>query len=383
MASCFGVRRFVYNEILNIKSNYKKSADAYFSIGDASKALTEIKKDRDFEWLAEVPVTLITQSLRDLDKAYNNFFNKIGKYPRYKKRVGKQSCRMQMDQRQIERNFKFGEIFKLPRLGNCKLVWSRNVIGRPKMATISRNPDGKYFISFMCEEEIVQYPKTGKSVGIDLGINAWITDSLGNKTDNPRNTNKYACQLALAQRRLARKKLGSNRRNRQRKAVARIHAKIINSRLDSMHKLTTNLVREFDIIATETLAVKNMIRNHKLAKALADVSFGKIVEQLEYKCQWHDKTLIKIDQWFPSTKMCSGCGCINDMPLQNRTLECDCGVTLDRDHNAAINILAEGIRSLNVEESTTVVINKSQQADPMKRMISIVDSNNKAGAEVV
>lgn len=392
----FGVHRWVWNTALWAKSEFRTGeskkfddvldVEGYHDINDISKTITQLKKYPEFEWLSDVPATIMMQTLRNLQTAFANFFDtKLDAgYPRYKKRQTKASIRLQMDQRQIKNNYQPLKLFKLPRLGACNIKWPTNLgTGAPKMATVSRSPDGKFWISFMVETKPTQYPSTGKSVGIDLGLKTRAVDSDGNELAILNFTQIYAKKLARAQKVLSRKKKGSNRRKRQVLRVASIHAKIANSRRDATHKMTSELVKNNDVICIETLSVKNMIKNRKLAKSLADANFGEIARQLEYKCGWHGRILSKIDRWFPSTKMCNGCGSLHDMPLSQRRMQCDCGVDMDRDHNAAINILAEGYLSLNVEGSATVAgaFGRMQQVDPTKRHSQICESD-KAGAKV-
>jgi len=385
----FGANRWVWNTALWAMSNFRKDENSYFSTNDISKTLTQIKKESEFDWLAAVPATSSSQTLENLKTAFKNFNNpKLkARYPKYKKRQTRASVRFQMQSTNMSCIYQPFNLFKLPKLGACKIKWPKNLgYGLPKMATASRSPDGKYWISFMTKTDIAQFKKTGKSIGIDVGLKTRAVDSDGNELAILNFTKIYAKRLARAQKVLARKNKDSNRRKRQVLRVASIHAKIANSRKNAIHKMTSKLVKNNDVICVESLNAKGMMRNRKLAKSLADASFGEIVRQLEYKCQWHDKTLIKIDRWFPSTKMCNGCGCLHDMPLNKRTMKCDCGVALDRDHNAAINILAEGLnRSLNVEGVAAVAgaFGHHQQVNPMKRMISQqLNSENKAGAEV-
>ena len=350
------------------------------SIGDISKAITELKKDDDYEWLNEVPATIITQSLRDSDTAYKNFFSGRSKFPRYKRRGNSQSCRFQMDQRIL--NYVPFEMFKLPVVGNLNIQWPTNVKGRPKMATIRRMPDGKYWMSFMTEQEITPHQPTGNAVGLDVGIKSLIATSEGATALLPEKIKLLEVKITRAQRKLARRIKGSGRWHRQRKAIARLHVKITNSRNDFLHKLSSELVEKYDIICAEDLNIKGMLRNHKLARAIARCSWGRFLEMLKYKCQWHNKQFVQISRWFPSTKMCNACGTINGLSLADRQLRCDCGNNTDRDINAAMNILAEGIRSLNVEGSASVVgaFGHPQQVGPMKRQ-PICDSD-KAGAAV-
>lgn len=346
----FGVSRWIYNTALSARRdayNWYGENNNYVSI---SRAVTEISKDPDFAWLKEASRSCGQQALIDLDKSYANFFAGRSKFPKFKKRSNKQSVRYTLSQRQD--NYKSGEYLKITKIGKIKMRWSKMPKGRPKMATVSKTPNGQYFVSFSCEEFKVLKPSTGKSVGVDIGIKDVIVTSDGFESGAPRNTYLYARELRLAQRKLARKTKGSNRRKRQVLKVARIHAKITNSRADFLHKLSYKLVNENDVICIEDLNVAGMKKNRKLSKAVSDVGMGELRRQIEYKSNWYGKHVVKISRWFPSTKMCSDCGTIHDMPLSKRTMSCDCGVEISRDHNAALNIMAEGIRSLNVKGGT-------------------------------
>jgi putative transposase len=210
------------------------------------------------------------------------------------------------------------------------------------MATVSKTATGKYFISFSCSIEIKELPKTGKSVGLDMGIKDVIVTSDGFYSGAPKFTYQYEKRLGKAQRDLSRKTKGSNRWKKQRIEVARIHEKITNSRKDFLHKLTTGIIREYDYINIEDLNVSGMVKNRKLAKAVSDVGMFELKRQLEYKSDWYGKTVTKISRWFPSTKTCSSCGEIHDMKLSDRIMNCGCGLNLNRDENAALNILQAG-----------------------------------------
>jgi len=241
---------------------------------------------------------------------------------------------------------------KLPKLGYVKCTVSKEVQGRILSATISQNPSGKYFLSLCCTDvDIPQYERTGAMVGIDLGIKDFAITSDGEKFDNHKYLNKSAKKLAKLQRQLSRKTKGSNNRSKARIKVARLHEKIVNQRNDTLHKLSTNLVKTYDFIAIESLKVKNMVRNRKLAKSISDVSWGEFVRQLEYKLSWQHKHSIKVDSFFPSSQLYSVCG-VKNPDVKNlgiRQWTCtECNTKHDRDINAAKNILNEGLRLLSV-----------------------------------
>ena len=227
-----------------------------------------------------------------------------------------------------------------------KIKWSRSFTGKPSSLTVSKTKSGKYFISILVKEDIKKRPVANKTVGLDVGIKDLAICSDGTKFNNPRLTNKYASKLAKAQRKLAKKKKGSNNFNKQKRVVARIHEKIANSRKDFTQKMTTKLVNENQVIGIESLKVKNMVKNRKLSKHIHDANFGEIVRQLEYKADWYGRKVSAISQWFPSSKMCNECGSLysGKWSLAIRTWSCECGAIHDRDHNAAINIHNEGLR---------------------------------------
>ena len=367
LAQHFGCARFVWNHCLALRSDlYKHRCESINYVG-LSKHLTHLKRCGDYDWLNDAPAVLLTQSLIDQDKAFQNFFKGRAKYPKFKKRTHKQSVRVTLDQRQIHNNYRAGELLKLPKLGAVKIRWSRVPKGIPKMATITRNPDGRYYVSFTCEEPKPQAKTKQSAVGIDAGIKDVLVTSDGYHSGAPKYTYRYARRLKLEQRKLSRKKKGSNRWHKQRQVVAKIHAKIAACRLDFLHKETSALVHEHGLISIEDLNVSGMLKNRRLSKAVADVGMFELRRQLQYKASWHGSQVVAIDRWFPSTKMCSGCGQLHAMPLAKREMVCDCGVSLDRDENAARNILAEGIRSLHVEGDTSLPPDVSVGKHPVKR----------------
>jgi len=258
-----------------------------------------------------------------------------------------------LDQRQIEKTYQAGQFLKLPKLGALKVRWSQVPAGIPKMATVSRMPTGRYFVSFACEVEMAQLPLTGKTVGLDLGIKdvviAWDGET-ATKSGNPRHLKGQLRYLKRQQRRLSRMQKGSNRRNRQKVKVARIHAHVAAMRADFLHKTTTGIVRSADVIVLEDLNVKGMVRNHCLAGAIADVGMGEFRRQIEYKAAWYGRKVVVVDPWFPSSKTCSACGSYQqNMPLSVRYWICpDCGTRHDRDVNAAKNIRRFAIRQAHV-----------------------------------
>ena len=336
----FGNARFVWNRCLALRGKAWEEREERHNYVSLNRQVTEWKRG-EFPWLADSAACCLTQVLIDQDKAFKNFFEKRGRYPRFKSRYDRQAVRYQLDQRQIERTYQAGEFLKLPKLGALKIRWSQVPTGIPKMATVSKTPDGRYFISFSCEVEITPLPKTGRVIGVDLGIKDVAVTSDGEKSGNPRHLKRRLKHLKRQQHRLSRMQKGSNRRNKQRLKVARIHARIAASRADFLHKTTTALIRQADVIAIEDLHVKGMVKNHHLAGAINDVGMGEFRRQIEYKAAWNGRRVEVVDRWAPTSKTCSACGSYQPkMPLSVREWTCpDCGARHDRDVNAAINIL--------------------------------------------
>ncbi len=338
----FGNARFVWNRCLDLRSNAWEERQERYNYVSLGRQVTKWKRG-EFPWLADSASCCLTQCLIDQDKAFKNFFEKRGRYPRFKSRYDRQSVRYQLDQRQIERTYQAGEFLKLPKLGVLNIRWSQVPAGVPKMATVSKTPDGRYFVSFACEVAIQPLPLTGKVVGLDLGIKDVVVSWDGEratKTGNPRHLKKQLRHLKHQQRRLSRMQKGSHRRNRQRLKVAKIHAHIAAMRQDFLHKTTTAIIKSADVVVLEDLHVKGMVKNHHLAGAIHDVGMGELRRQIEYKADWNGRTVVVVDRWFPSSKTCSDCGSYQpQMPLSVREWTCpDCGTRHDRDVNAAQNI---------------------------------------------
>ena len=348
LAKAFGCARWVSNFALEEISRAWREREERLSWIDISRRITELKGGEK-PWLREVASTVVTQSLRDLDRGFRNFFLKRTRYPRFKKRRMAQSVRYQLDPRQ-KGTWAPGERLVLPKLGPLHIVWSRVVVGRPLMVTVSRDPVGRYFVSFMVEEALFPLPKSDSAVGIDLGLRHTVTLSDGRKMEAPRPLRKRIRKVQHLGRVLSRREKGSHRRERARTSLARAHARVRDSRYDWHHKMTTSLVLENQVLAVEDLNVSGMLHNRPLARSLADVAFGEFLRQLEYKARWHGRTLIKVDRFFPSSKRCSVCGFVLErLGLGEREWTCpECGVRHDRDVNAARNLLEEGLRMAQV-----------------------------------
>lgn len=362
LAQYFGAARWVWNTALAWRSHWYLVLGERVTGVDFSRELTWLKTLGPFAWLKAVPATILTQVLRDQDRAFANFFAGRARYPRFKKRRTAAAIRFQLDQRVVMNNYRAGELLKLPGLGVLDIRWSRVPGGVPKMVTVRRDAAGRYFVAFMVEEQITQYPACAKGVGVDLGVKDVVITSAGEKSGNPRHLRRYKRRLKWAQRRLARKQKGSRRWQRQRHRVARLHARVHDARADFQHKQTTKLVRENQVIAIEDLFVRAMSASAKgtkekgtkekpgknvrqkagLNSAILDAGFGELRRQLTYKCRWHGRVLLVIDRFAPSSKTCSECGAVKaEMPLQVREWTCPaCGAHHDRDLNAARNILA-------------------------------------------
>ena len=340
LAQTFGCTRFIYNWGLALRTNSYYQDNVALSYTDTSNALTKLKKDPEKPWLKQVSSVPLQQGLRHLNTAFENFFKGKTKYPRFKKKANRQSAHY------APNAFKWedGKLTLAKMDKPLKIRFYRHFSGEPKSVTISKDPSNRYFVSFLVEEKLEQWQAGTEEIGIDLGVKDVVVCSNGFASGNPKHYQKYQARLKTLQRRLAKKKKGSNNRYKARFSVAKLHAKIADCRKDFLHKLSTKLVSESQAIYTETLAVKNMMANHKLAKAIADCGWGEFLRQLEYKAKWHDRKIGAIDRWFPSTKRCNPCGHILDkLPLNIREWTCpNCGSIRPRDRNAAENILAVG-----------------------------------------
>jgi putative transposase len=346
LACTFGCCRFIYNWALHRRKR------AYFDQGvkiytkDLSAAIPALKKEEGTAWLKEVSSVPLQQALRHLDAAYTNFFEGRAEYPTFKKKHHVQSATY------TDNAFKLvGDKLTLAKHKEpLDIVWSRPLPdgAKPSSVTVSKDKIGRYFVSILVEEEIAPLAPTEKAVGIDLGLKSFLITSDGEIIANPKYYARDEKKLAKAQRKHARKKKGSKNREKARKKVAKLHARIADTRRDFQHQVSTKLIRENQVICLETLNVKGMLQNHCLAKAISDVGWGGFVRQLEYKAKWYGRTLIKIDRWYPSSKACSDCGHILDsLTLDVREWVCpECSVCHDRDINAACNILAAGRAAL-------------------------------------
>ena len=346
LAKHFGCSRFVYNYFLDQRiEQYKLTgkSDNYYA---QAKALTEIKKQEETVWLNEVIAQSLQFALRSVDTAYTNFFKKIAKFPKFKSKHSKNSFTVPQNA-----SIAGGRLFIPKFREGIKCRVHREIVGKIGKVTITKTPSGKYFVSVFTEEEyITPIEKSGKSIGVDLGLKDLLVTSEGETFKNNRYTKKYECRLTKAQRHLSRKVKGSKGFENQRLKVARFHEKISNSRADYLHKCSISLVRRYDTICIEDLNVKGIVKNHRLAKSVTDASWGTFVNMLTYKAEWNDKKNVKIDRFFPSSQTCSVCGYVNKetKDLSVREWECPvCHAHHDRDVNAAINILRIGLNNIS------------------------------------
>ena len=343
LARTFGCARFAYNYMLRLRTDAWMQRQERVGYHETSAALTALKKTPEHAWLNEVSSVPVQLALRHLQTAFTNFFAKRARYPQFKRKDGPQSAEYTTSA------FKWdGKSLKLAKMDEPLAIrWSRTIPKAAKVTTVTVSLDaaGRYFVSLLCDDAVAERQAVNGKVGIDLGLTHFAILSTGEKVAAPNTFRKNEAKLAKLQRRMAKKTKGSNRRKKAKLRVAKLHAKIADSRRDFLHKLSTRLINENQVIAVESLSVSNMQKNRCLSKSIADASWSEFLRQLEYKAKWYGRELVGIDKWYPSSKRCSDCGyTMPKMPLNVRQWTCpECGSTHDRDVNAARNVLAAGL----------------------------------------
>ena len=342
LSRTFGCVRKVYNLALAARTEAWTLRQERVNYNATSSMLTGWKKTEELAFLNDVSCVPLQQGLRHLQTAFTNFFAKRARYPRFKSR---KRSRRSAEYTTSAFRYRDGRLTLAKMAEPLNIVWSRPLPKgvSPSTATVSQDAAGRWFVSLLCDDAIDETTATG-AVGIDAGLDHLLTLSTGEKVANPRHERVDRARLVRAQRELARKEKDSVNRVKARLKVARVHARIADRRRDHLHKLTTRLVRDNQTIVIEDLTVRNMVKNHSLARAISDAAWRLFRTMVEYKAAWHGRDVVAVDRWFPSSKLCSACGALAEaMPLTVREWTCRCGVVHDRDVNAARNILAEGL----------------------------------------
>jgi putative transposase len=343
LSRTFGCVRKVYNLALEARTTAWYQRQERVNYNATSAMLTAWKKTEELAFLSEVSSVPLQQCLRHLQGAFTGFFEGRAKYPRFKSR---KKSRRSAEYTSSAFRYRDGALTLAKMREPLAIVWSRPLPegAVPSTVTVSQDAAGRWFVSMLCDDTITPAPATAQAVGIDAGITCLVTLSTGEKITNPRHERHDRARLAKAQRELSRKEKGSANRDKARRKVAKVHARIADRRRDFLHQLTTRLVRENQTVVIEDLTVRNLVKNGRLARAISDAAWRDLRTMLEYKCAWYGRDLVVIDRWFPSSKLCGACGAVRGkLSLNVREWTCDCGAVHDRDVNAARNILAAGL----------------------------------------
>ena len=348
LAKTFGCCRFVYNQTLAYRKDIYDKEKKSISKTDCNNYCNR-KLKKEYQWLKEVDKFALTNAIYNMDSAYQKFFKEHTGYPRFKsKNDNHKSYTTNYTNNNITVDFEYGKI-KLPKLKEVKAKTHRNFTGQIKSASVSKTPSGKYYVSILVETEHTKKPDVTGKVGLDLGIKDLCITSDGKKYENPKVIKKYERKLIKLQRQLAHKEKRSNNYQRKRKQIALCYEKIKNTRKDYLHKISSEIINENQVIVSENLQIKNMVRNHNLAKSITDVSWYELTRQLEYKSKWNERIYIKLDTFYASSQICSVCGYKNTdvKDLSVRQWICPkCKEVHDRDINAAKNILSQGLKQI-------------------------------------
>ena len=349
-----GNARFVYNYFLARAIDLYQNEKINFSYNKLAKELTKLKKK--FEFLKLSNSQTLQQSLKNLEKAFKNFFENRNRFPKFKKKKETNSIKIPITNKNVkisELNSKFS-LIKIPKLKSLiKFRKHRDILGKIISISITKTSSGKFYLNILVRKTIQTLPKTGKYIGLDLGLNHFVILSDGTKINNPRIYRKRLKRLRKLQKSLSRKIKNSKNYLKAKAKLSKYHEKIVNLRNDFLHKISKSLVNDYDIICVEDLSIKNMIKNKYLSLSIADASWSKFLNFLEYKASWYGKKLIKIHKFFPSSKTCSRCSSVkSELKLSERIFRCtECGLEIDRDINASINILRQGLRQVGEERA--------------------------------
>jgi len=357
ISKTFGCCRFVYNQLLAKKIELYKTEQKSLSKTDCNNYCNQVlKKQEEYKWLKEVDKFALTNSIYNLDRAYQNFFRRVkqGETPGFPKFKSKKDNRQSYTTNFTNNNIKVlfnDKLIQLPKLGKMNAKLHRKFEGKILFATVSKTPSDKYFVSFNVEVENIVSSKNEYAVGIDLGVKDLLITSDGEIINNEKLTYRYEKKLAKLQRKLSNKQKGSKNRNKQRIKVARLHERITNIRKDNLHQISKQIISENKVIICEDLNIKGMVKNHNLAKSIHDCGWGELTRQLKYKTNWNNKIYHEVNRYFPSSQLCNKCGYRNNNTknLGVRYWICpECNTEHDRDKNAAINILNQGLKDLGL-----------------------------------